>query len=257
MPDPTARFSDRVADYVRYRPGYPPAMVNALLDRAALAPGAAVADVGSGTGISTAPLLDRGLTVYAVEPNAPMRQAAEDHLGDRPGFRSVDGTAEATTLPDASVNAVVAGQAFHWFDEETARREFARVLRPGGAVALFWNEWLVSQTPFLRAYEDLLLRYGTDYAQIDHRQVDAARLARFFGGPFETLAFPNEQAFDLDGLRGRLLSASYVPAADHPDRAPMLDALGALFDRHAEGGRVRLLYTTLLYVGRPAGAQAP
>ena len=209
-PDPTARFSDRVADYVRHRPGYPAAMVDALVARAGLAPGDAVADVGAGTGLSTAPLLDRGLTVHAVEPNAPMREAMEALLGDRPGFHAVAGTAEATTLPDASVDAVAAGQAFHWFRPEAARREFARVLRPGGAVALFWNERLVSETPFLRAYEDLLLRYGTDYAQIDHRQVDAERLAAFFEGPFETLTFPNEQRFDFEGLRGRLLSSSYV-----------------------------------------------
>jgi SAM-dependent methyltransferase len=254
--DATRRFSDRVADYVRYRPGYPAGLVDTLRRVAGLAPGSVVADVGSGTGLSAVPFLDLGCTVYAVEPNEAMRRAAETGLGDRPGFHSVDGTAEATGLADASVDVVAAGQAFHWFEEGKTRREFARVLRPGGRVALFWNTRLVDATPFLRAYEDFLLRFGTDYAQVDHRHVDAGRLARFFGGPFETHTFPNEQAFDFGGLRGRLLSSSYVPAAGDPARTPMLDELRRLFDRHAEDGRVRVLYTTELHVGRLTPVEA-
>jgi len=249
MPDPTARFSDRVADYVRYRPHYPDAMWDALVERCGLAPGDRMADVGSGTGISTGPLLDRGVFVYAVEPNGAMRAAAEAALGERAGFDSIDGTAEETGLENASVAAVVAGQAFHWFEPEGTRREFARILRPGGRVALCWNERLTDATPFLRDYEALIVRFGTDYTTVDHRNVDDARLAAFYGRPYESFSFPNEQQFDFDGLRGRLLSSSYVPAEDAPDRMPMLEALRGLFDRYQEDGRVGVLYTTVLYVG--------
>src|SRR5437899_1233764 len=132
----TERFTDRVADYVRFRPHYPPAVFAELRDRLGLGAGSSVADVGSGTGISARPLLEMGCTVFAVEPNAAMRSAAEQWLGDFPRFQSIAGTAEATTLAEHSVDAVVAAQAFHWFDAASARREFQRILKPRGWVAL-------------------------------------------------------------------------------------------------------------------------
>jgi len=253
-PDPTRRFSDRVANYVRYRPGYPSAMLEALVAEAGLGPGTATADVGSGTGISTELLLRAGGELWAVEPNAEMRAAAEARLAEEPRFHSVEGTAEATTLPSASVDLVAAGQAFHWFDVERTRAEFARILRPAPAgraqVALFWNSRLTDASPFLRAYEDLLQRFGTDYAEIDHTKIGPDKLVPFFGGAFEKRTFPNHQELDYEGLEGRLLSSSYVPAPGHPDHEPMLKALRQIFDQHQEAGRVRLLYDTELFLGR-------
>lgn len=255
-PDPTRRFSDRVANYVRYRPGYPEALLRALAEEAGLGPGKAVADVGSGTGISSELLLRPGCEVYAVEPNAEMRAAAEERLDGEPRFHSVDGTAEATTLPDASVDLVTAGQAFHWFDVERTRAEFARILcgapRAPGQVALFWNSRRTDASPFLRAYEDLLQRFGTDYREVDHLNVGPETLAPFFGGPYESRTFPNHQDFDLEGLRGRLLSSSYAPGPGHPDHEPMLSELRRIFDRHQEAGRVRFVYDTELYLGKLA-----
>jgi SAM-dependent methyltransferase len=255
--EPTRRFSDRVADYARARPGYPEALFDALVAAAGLRAGGAVADVGSGTGISTEPLLRRGCVVYGVEPNADMRRAAEERFAGRPGFVSVDGVAEATTLPDASVELVTVAQAFHWFDRARARREFARILRPGGAVGLFWN-WRATGTPFLDAYEGILERYGTDYLEV--RSQNWARradgLSDFFGGPFETRTFSHAQALDLDGVRALLLSASFTPPAGHPDREPMLRALERAFDEHARDGRVGIVYDTELHVGRLAAPVA-
>lgn len=250
--DPTRRFSDRVEDYVRYRPGYPEEAVAALATGVGLTPRSVVADIGSGTGISAEPFLRLGCTVYGVEPNREMRLAAERLLAGYRGFRSVEGSAEATGLADASVDLAVAAQAFHWFRPEPARRELHRILRPGGRAALLWNRRRTESTPFLRAYEELLQRFGTDYARVDHRRVGADALRAFFGGDFRSLSFPSEQRFDLEGVRGRLLSSSYAPAAGHPDHEPMLRELERIFREHEENGAVRFEYDTEVHFGPPA-----
>ncbi|HEV2131391.1 MAG TPA: class I SAM-dependent methyltransferase [Longimicrobiaceae bacterium] len=252
-PDPTQRFSDRVANYVRYRPGYPVGILQTLRAETGLSPVSIVADLGSGTGISAELFLREGCTVYAVEPNAEMRAAAEARLGGYPGFHSLAGTAEATRFPDRSVDLVTAGQAFHWFDLPRTRVECLRILRPGGWAALFWNVRRTGSTPFLRTYEELLLTYGTDYAQVRHDNIGPDALGEFFGpGGYRTAVFPNEQSFDLEGLKGRTLSASYTPAPGHPNHAPMLEALTRIFHAHQEEGRVRFEYDTEMLYGQPA-----
>ncbi len=248
--DSTARFSDRVADYVRCRPTYPNALRDALVHEVGVSPASIVADIGSGTGISTALLLGTGCTVFAVEPNAEMRRAAEARLGQEPRFRSVVGRAEATTLADRSVDVVTAGQAFHWFSVPETRAELLRILRPAGKVALFWNTRRSEGTPFLGAYERLLKQFGTDYAQVQHRKVGASVLQAFFGGAFESRVFFTAQTLDYDGLLGRLLSSSYAPGPAHPDYARMVAVLQEIFDTHQENGRVRMEYDTELFFGR-------
>jgi len=243
----TRRFSDRVADYVRYRPEYPEELLRTLEEEAGLAAASVVADVGSGTGISARLLLRSGATVYGVEPNESMRRAAEALLGTEERFHSVAGTAEDTTLADASVDLVTAGQAFHWFDRTRFRAEAGRILRPGGRVALFWNRRRTDASPFLRAYEQLLRRYGTDYAEVDHARLGPDDFAAFFAGPYTSHHFPNEQSFDFEGLRGRLLSSSYVPGSGHPSHEPMLCALRELFGAHQKDGQVRFEYDSELY----------
>lgn len=246
---PTHRFSNRVEDYLRYRPGYPRAVLEALREECGLAPECVVADIGSGTGLLAQLFLANGNLVYGVEPNAAMREAGERALEGLGNFRSLAGSAEATTLPDASVDFVVAGQAFHWFEMKAARKEFRRVLKPGGWVAVIWNERR-KDTPFLHAYEHLLRTYGTDYAQVAAMYPQQARMEEFFGaGKFHHRFFPNAQDFDFDGLRGRLLSASYAPAKEHPNHEPMLAELKRLFDEHEKDGRVSVEYITRLYYG--------
>ncbi|MCH1908198.1 class I SAM-dependent methyltransferase [Stenotrophomonas sp. Y6] len=249
--DPTARFSSRVADYVRYRPGYPPALLDWLHRDIGVPATTPVADIGAGTGISTRLLLDAGHPVVAVEPNAAMRAAAEHWLtADHPQLTFVAGTAEATTLADASVGLVSAAQAFHWFDTGALRPEWRRILRPGGMALVYWNSRLLDASPFLSGYEQLLLDYGTDYDAVAERYPDDDAMRAWFGrGLRGQLQLPNTQHLDFDGLRGRLLSSSYAPQAGHPRHEPMLHALRALFDTHAVDGRVAFEYRTRAFVG--------
>jgi len=253
--DPLRRFTDRVADYARTRPSYPPELVRLLREEVGLRPEHVVADVGSGTGILTALLLAQGNVVYAVEPNRAMAAAAHDALGGNVSFRDVDGRAEATGLAPASVDLIVAAQAFHWFDPARTRLEFRRILRPGGFVVLVWNIRSVDATPFLRDYEAFLREWGTDYKEVSSRYQDEAAMAELFGpGGYETRRFEYRQTFDLDGLRGRLLSSSYTPRPGDPRREAMLASLPGLFARHQEGGQVAFAYDTWAYYGR---LQAP
>jgi SAM-dependent methyltransferase len=251
--DPTQRFSDRVDDYVRYRPSYPAELIPLLEERAGLTTSSVVADVGSGTGISTALFVEYGCTVFAVEPNGPMREAAERALGQHANFRSVGGTAEETNLPGSSVDLVVAAQAFHWFDRVRARHEFDRILRPGGKIALVWNNRELDTTPFLRAYEALLLRYGTDYLAVRRENITLAELVHFFGTPPEVHRFPYVQLLDRHSLRGRLLSSSYTPGKGHPNHEPMLHTLDRIFEEHQENGIVRFEYATQVFIGYEKG----
>lgn len=245
------RFSDRVENYVKYRPTYPPAVLGFLRDAAGLAPQSIVADIGSGTGISSALFVGNGNTVYGVEPNAPMRAAAERHFAGVELFHSIDGTAEATTLAENLVDLVVAGQAFHWFNPPAARREFARILRPGGHIALMWNTRKLDSSPFLQAYENLVLDFGTDYGAVRHEHVDTPALRDFFGpADFRAATFPNAQSLDREGLLGRLHSSSYAPPPGHPRHQEMLGAIDRIFEQFNTGGRVEIEYETQVYAGK-------
>ena len=249
--DHTGRFSTRVADYVKYRPGYPPAVLHLLGEECGLDRASVVADVGSGTGILSELFLKNGNRVYGIEPNREMREAGEQLLSSYENFVSVDGRAEATTLDDASVDFVTAGQAFHWFDPPLARVEFLRVLRNGGWVVLVWNDRRTGGTPFLEDYERLLLKYGTDYKAVSGKYAEESMLAALYG-PSEMLTktFDNAQVFDLEGLRGRLTSSSFAPEAGHPNFEPMMRDLEALFRRHQRDGRVSVAYDTKVFYGR-------
>jgi SAM-dependent methyltransferase len=191
--------------------------------------------------------LENGNRVFGVEPNAAMRSAAEELLSDFPGFTSVGGTAENTTLPDASFDFVTAAQAFHWFDPEKTRAEFKRILRPGGHVALIWNERQLDSTEFLREYEKFLLRFANDYTKVRHENVTESVLENFFRQPFRRETFENVQVFDLEGLKGRMLSASYMPAEDSPQFEPMISELQTLFAKYSENGKIEVFYDTKVF----------
>ncbi len=243
--DPALRFSNRVDNYVKYRPGYPSEIIDLLRRDCALSSDSVVADVGSGTGLFGKLLLENGNPVYGVEPNREMRVAGEHLLARFSRFTSIDGTAEATTLPSGSVAFVTAAQAFHWFDRERTRTEFSRILRPGGWVVLIWNDRQINSTPFLHDYETLLQTFATDYAEVRHKELDLARVREFIGSEAVTqTTLSNRQMFDYEGLLGRLLSSSYAPREGHPGHQPMLTHLKEIFQLHRKSGTVTFEYDT-------------
>jgi SAM-dependent methyltransferase len=245
----TRRFSDRAELYDRFRPGYPSGLIPLLCREIGLAPDWVVADVGAGTGLSSAPFLAHGHPVLAVEPDPAMRRAGRERLSAMPRLEWREGTAEATGLAAASVDLVVAAQAFHWFDASRAGAEFRRILGPGGWIALIWNRRLLDATPFLEGYERLLLRHGTDYDRVRHDRLDASDLAGFFGTSPARHVLRNRQALDREGLEGRLFSSSYLPAPGEPGADELLADLDALFREHERDGRVSLEYETEVYLG--------
>jgi SAM-dependent methyltransferase len=249
-PDVTTRFSSRVEKYVRYRPGYPNEVLDLLRKQCRLTSDSVVADVASGTGIFTRLLLENGNHVFGVEPNPEMRRAGEEYLASHTRFTSVAGTAEATTLPDRSVDMVTAAQAAHWFDRAKARHEFIRILKPGDWMVLIWNERETDSTPFLRDYEQLLLTYGTDYKEVRHERTTDEIASFFAPSPFHSAVLEMRQDCDYAALEGRLLSSSYIPVAGHPSYEPMLRELRKIFDAHKKNGQVVLTYATRVYYGQ-------
>lgn len=251
MTDVTQRFSTRVDNYIKYRPGYPHEVIETLRSECGLTADSIVVDIGSGTGILSEMFLRNGNEVYGVEPNQEMREAGERLLKDFPRFRSVAARAEETTLPDRIADFITAGQSFHWFDREKSRAEFARILRSPGWVALIWNERVTTTTQFLVAYEQLLKDYSTDYERIDHRRINHDVIRDFFGSDrFRLKHFNNSQIFDYEGVKGRLLSSSYAPETGHPNHEPMLAELERIFQAYQDDGRVVFEYVTQMYYGR-------
>ncbi|MEO5912747.1 MAG: class I SAM-dependent methyltransferase [Luteolibacter sp.] len=247
--NPTTRFSDRVDNYVKYRPSYPLEVIDALKSHCGLTPSTIVADIGSGTGILTRLLLQNGNHVLAVEPNLEMRVAAERLLVSESGFESRDGSAEETGLANGSVDLIVAAQAFHWFDRELSKKEFRRILRPGGWIVLIWNERETETSEFLAAYESLLEQHTIDYQRVNHTNITDDVLSEFFKpGIFETLTFRNSQRFDFEGLKGRCMSSSYIPNEGQPGHERMISSLEEIFDRYQTEGWVEFEYRTNLYL---------
>ncbi|MBO9631849.1 MAG: class I SAM-dependent methyltransferase [Chitinophagaceae bacterium] len=247
--DSTKRFSNRVEDYVKYRPHYPREIVSFLADRYDLSNDKLIADIGAGTGISSHPFLEEGYRVIAVEPNKEMLDKAIELLSVYPEFSSVPGTAEKTTLKAHSVDAIIAGQAFHWFDRDKAKIEFRRILKKAGVLAIIWNERLI-ESPFEVEYDALIVKHASDYVKVDHRNIKMEDMVRFFDpAPVELNVFSNKQVFDLEGLKGRLLSSSYMPAKGDKGYDEMIDDLQLLFDRFKENELIVINYATRVYSG--------
>jgi len=253
MKAPTERFSDRVENYVRYRPSYPPEILDALRVHCGLSERSTVADVGSGTGIFTKLLLQSGCRVFAVEPNDEMRHAADQHLSRNSRFHSVSGAAEHTGLDPGSIDIVTVAQAFHWFRRNEARQEFQRILKPAGWIALVWNQ-RGTTSPFQSAYDELLREHVPEYNKVNHRNVKVADIAAFLDPDhYQRLTFENCQYFNLEALKGRMQSSSYTPPPNMPGFAELMAGLEATFRQYATGGQIAFEYETQLHLGRLRG----
>jgi ubiquinone/menaquinone biosynthesis C-methylase UbiE len=242
-----SRFDNRVENYVKYRPHYPKDLLDLFRNDMNLQKSAVIADIGSGTGISARLFLENGNEVIGIEPNQLMREAAKEYLSEFSNFKVIDGTAENTTLEDQSIDLIIAAQAFHWFKNQDALNEFRRILCKNGYISLIWNERQLDSNDFLRKYERFLTEFGTDYQQVRHDLITKETLETFFNTNFKSETFQNSQTLDFEGLLGRILSSSYMPAENHPRFAEMQKSLKQLFAEHAEGGKISILYNTNIF----------
>ena len=250
MPNTIERFSNRVANYIRYRPDYPREIVDYLKTNGCLSDKSIVADIGCGPGISSRMFLENGNRVFGVEPNAAMRAAAAEQLAAFDLFTVVGGTSDNTSLSDASIDLVVAAQAFHWFDPKKTRPEFHRILKPDGSIILIWNERQLETTPFLIEYEAFLVKYAYDYGSVRHENIKHEELSGFFQNEYESATFQNVQIFDFEGIKGRMLSASYMPNENDAIFDQMIEELRCLFAKHSENDKIKVFYDTNVYHSR-------
>jgi len=247
---PWARFCGRAHEYAAFRPHYPTGLIDALVQRFGRDEKLPVADIGMGTGIFARVLLARGFAVYGVEPNAEMRALAQETLAHFPAFRAVAGSAERTTLPDASVHFITAAHSFHWFAIEPTRVEFRRISRPPHTVAILWNERLTATHPFAASYDALLWKYGVGYAEtLGKQQAQESRLPYFYAAPYEHLTAEHTQILSWDALQGLALSYSFLPRPPHSHFVPFFEELRNLFDKYAENNVVTLIYRAHLFIG--------
>ena len=243
--EPKKRFSSRVENYIKYRPSYPLEIIEFLKGKKILAEDSVIADIGSGTGILTRLFLDNGNQAYGIEPNKDMRKAAEKFLQKYTNFTSLDGSAESTGLEENCIDLITAGQAFHWFDVKKSKREFKRILKPNGNIALIWNNRGKAGGGFNSSYENFILKYGVDYREVrkNERNVDL-----FFN--YQKEIFYNFQELDFVSFKGRVLSSSYIPLANNPIFPKMILELEDLFNKNQRNGFIRIEYDTEIYLGK-------
>lgn len=245
------RFDHTIEHYIKYRPGYPESLFEFLTEQCQLTKYSMLADIGSGTGLLTELFLKHGMQVVGVEPNEKMRAAGDNYLSQFKRFKSISGTAEAIPLKSDSIDLVMAGTAFHWFDADKAKIEFTRILKPYGWVALIWNVRDYTHSPLMQAYEKLITKYNTDFDSTPAKTFNKNVTKSFFA-PFPMIvkSIPNKQYLDLEGFKGRLLSTSYSLPPAHPQYAEMLNALEDIFQTHQLNNLVEMVYETKVYVGQ-------
>ena len=242
MSDNTHRFTGRALDYDRYRQRYPSSEVLSRLRAwCGLTPACRVADIGAGTGMLAEVFLENGNRVLAIEPNPDMRGQMRAAFAATPQLEVIDATAEATTLPDASVDLVAAGRAFHWFDKERALAEFRRILKPGGWVGLIAvDRDRDSKDPAFRpqidAYEEMMSTHGTDYTRVRSGYRTYDKVEMLFDGEFHHDELPGLRQLDWPTFRGHTMSLSVSPQPGHPNHEVFLRELRRYFDTYASAG---------------------
>jgi ubiquinone/menaquinone biosynthesis C-methylase UbiE len=248
---PQERFTTRVASYRRHRPGYPKEIAALLERECGLRADSVIADIAAGTGLLTEIFLEQNYAVIAVEPNQAMREACESLTGQYPRLRCIDGSAEATRLPDHSTDLIAVAQAMHWFDLKRTREEFRRILEPSGWCAVIYNNRRMSGDSFHEGYEKLLRKFGPEYEAVQSSHLHDDKLAAFFApGEMKQQIFPNAQELTLEGLEGRVLSSSYMPQPGQAHYEEMHRAVVKLFKHEQKDGHVRMEYSCAVSYGQ-------
>jgi len=244
--NPTTRFSDRVENYVKYRPSYPSQIIPFLEETIGLQKDHRIADIGSGTGLFSELFLAKGYEVIGIEPNEAMRRASDRKLSKYGGFTSRAHRAEKTGLRSHSVDLLTVAQAFHWMEMLPTKKEFTRILKPGGHIILAWNIRL-KNSAFMIAYHELKQEFAIEHHAVDQINPEAIQ---FFYEPLKAQekSFDNQQLLDFDALKGQLLSSSYIPLPGNPRYEDMITRLAALFVAHNEKGFVRMNFETKVYL---------
>lgn len=243
------KFTGRATAYSAGRPGYPREILDILSQETSFDRVKIVADIGSGTGILSKLFLENGNRVYGVEPNEEMRSIAEKTLADYSLFVSVDGTAESTTLGDASIDLVTVGQALHWFDSRLALTEFARILNLAGYLCVLYND-RNKESELMKEYDQVIQKYARDRAKVP--DINDEYLAKFYSqGKYAKFLLPNFQILDLEGLVSRMTSASYMPqSGENVTYRALRGDVEELFASHESCGRVKLVYNTSVFLGQ-------
>ena len=253
QPQSARRFANRAANYVKYRPHYPKTVISWIKETIGLAQTALIADIGCGTGISSELFLEFGCKVVGIEPSDEMREAANEvyrRFIETGHYQTVKGTAENLPFEAHSVDVVLAGQSFHWFDAPKFHKEVKRVLKPEGWLIMMWNSRQRSGTPLLDAYEDLLLTHGTDYQAVHHMKNGDEEVRLVFSS-YQRKEFDNFKKESLAEAKGRMFSSSYTPAPADPASKRMLAYLKEIFAQTNEAGYVDFRYLTEVYIGKP------
>jgi ubiquinone/menaquinone biosynthesis C-methylase UbiE len=246
MNNNTTRFSDRVEEYIKYRPTYPSKLLAILKKELKLNFDNTIADIGSGTGISSIPFLDNNNIVYGVEPNKEMREAAEQILKKYPKFISINGAAEETTLPDKSIDIIFCGQAFHWFDKTKSKKEFDRILKDNGHIVFVWNS-RSTKSDFQNEYEDALFENIDEYKFVNHRTISDDEIREFFAPKtLDIFRLYNKQNFNLEGLQGRLKSSSYCPKSG-PGYDRLMVQIESIYKKYEVNDNIEFEYETQIY----------
>lgn len=245
--DNTEKFSGRAEIYSAARPSYPDSLFDYLKSELGVNENTVFADIASGTGKFTEPLVKMGCTVYAVEPNGDMRRQAEQLLGGCNHFISVNAGAENTGLPDASVDYISAAQAFHWFDPQLFAAECKRILKPEGKVIILYN-MRDEKAPLTVRLAEVCRRLCPHFKGFGGGNTNAA-LEDFFSGGFKELSFENDLYYSRKSFVQRMLSASYAPLEDAPDYSAFVKELESLFDEFAQNGVLLMPNHTYMYIG--------
>lgn len=243
----TQKFSGKADVYAAARPSYPKELFTFLKSEYHLGAGTVIADIASGTGKFTQPLVQMGCKVYAVEPNDDMRSQAESLLGGYENFISVNGSAENTGLGDHSVDFISAAQAFHWFDPARFGAECKRIIKPSGKVFMLYN-YRNEDAEITKRLSDICQRLCPKFKGFSGG-VKSNNVESFFGGKCEVFTFKNDLCYNRDTFVKRMLSSSYAPREGDENYNFFITELNAVFDDFSDNDNLLMPNNTQLYVG--------